>query len=95
MAATYDPELSTDKDFIRLLVGDVYMEAGKYVLSNEEIEAVYDRSAGDLMKTVGRLLESISNDPRKLLILRDATGGAMTVQSLQSVYGEKARQWIS
>ena len=93
MSATYDPTLPSEIDWIRFLLGDT--DTDNPLMSNEEIEGALNRATNDLHKTLGYLMEALSNDPRRLTILRDAVGGAMTLSELQSYFSNKARQWIS
>lgn len=93
MSATYNPNLTSEIDWVRFLLGDT--DVDNALISNEEIQGALNRATNDLHKALGYLMEALSNDPRRLMKLRDAVGGAMTLAELQSYFSNKARQWIS
>jgi hypothetical protein len=90
MAASYNPELPTPKDVIRLIIGDV---GPTFLMSDEEIEGLYAQSGENLVETIGRAFEALASDPRKLNILRDIVGGTVTIAELMAVYAAKAARW--
>lgn len=58
MAWTYDTELSTDKDKVRLYIGDTLSNIP--LLSNEEIEAELSLNEDDVFRTVESLCRALS-----------------------------------
>ena len=75
---------------MRLLIGDT--DTGNSLLEDEEIEGLID-SAEAVYDTIPLCLFSIVNDPRKLQILRESTGGGVNLVEWAELIYEVAPRW--
>lgn len=90
MATTYDGTHPLHKDLVRFIVGDV---AAPWLLTDEEIIAVLELAGDNVNRAAAICFDAISSDIGKLLALRDAAGGAISLTDLARLYSEKAARW--
>lgn len=90
MSVTYDSSLPTDKDRVRLLIGDT--DTDNALLEDEEINGLIG-SAATVYETIPLCLFSIAHDPRKIQILRENTGGGLEIEEWAKLLYEIAATW--
>ncbi len=92
MAWTYDPNLTTERDLLRLLSGD---KNADYPLYTDEEMDEFLAEHGSAFKAVGWIFRNLAGDPDRLNIMRDATGGSVTLATLMRSYAEMGNRWLA
>ena len=92
MAATFDDTLSTDKDKVRFMIGDV--DTTKAVLQDEEINGLLVHHDNNLPNTIGWALRAILVDPDKMALLRHRSNGMLDMATIMSEYASRANEWL-
>ena len=92
MAATYNDDLSSDKDTVRLLIGDI--DTSNPLLQDEEINALLTRHSNNVMITAGWCFRIITASLTKLQILHDRSEGQASLESLMREFDRKAGEWL-
>jgi hypothetical protein len=92
MAFSYDDALSTNLDLIRFLTGDRIEGYARFI--NEEINAALAEFNNDPFLTAGWLFRDLSNSPSKVMAMRDAVGGGISVARMLKLFGDIGDKWI-
>jgi hypothetical protein len=92
MAATYDGTLSTDKDKVRFMIGDV--DTGSPILKDEEINGLLSHHDNNLPNVIGWALRAILVDPDKMALLRHRSNGTLSISDIMGNYAQIANSWL-
>ena len=92
MAATYDPNLTSKKDVLRLLIGDVHEEC--YMFSDEELYGLLEQCEQNVYQAAGLAMKAITADPEKMLCLRDLSRGSLSFGDILRSWEESSRHWL-
>lgn len=96
MAFSYSSSLTSDKDKVRLLIGDNYQDDinSNYLLEDEEIQGWLNRY-NSIDQAAAYCLRSISTNMDNLVILRDRAAGEITISELINELESKATNLLS
>jgi len=92
MAATFDDTLSTDKDKVRFMIGDV--DTTNPLLQDEEINGLLVHHDNNLPNAIGWALRSILVDPDKMALLRHRSNGTLDMSQIMNEYAARANEWL-
>ncbi len=92
MAATFDATLSTDKDKVRFMIGDVNITSPLF--KDEELNGLLAHHDNNLPNVIGWALRAVLVDPDKMALLRHRSNGTLDISTIMSQYTALAREWL-
>lgn len=90
MVFTYDPdqESYTNLNLLRLLIGDT--DSDYDLFTDNELNGLLTLFSNDLYKAASWALRALSVDPDRLMKMKDATSGGVSLMDLMDRYVERA-----
>jgi len=94
MAANYNDSLQSNRDIVRLMIGDT--DVTQPLLQDEEIEGILSYVDNNMRQAIGWCLRAIATDIDKVKQLYDRSKGSLTgIENLIRELDRKAGEWLS